>query len=456
MNVIAKTASYLHKNGFKATLVKISRRLSRTDWLPKEEDKLFELRSYGLGCSTSCPFAMPEQCPEYTGTVSVIIPVYNGEQELKELLPALKSQKDIVSVELIIVDSGSSDGSVAVAESFGSMIVPIRHEDFSHSLSRRMGAERASGDILVFMTQDAMPENDNWLSRLIYPVAVLECVAASCWEIPRQDADLFARVSAFTWKKVMGSENRISVLPENENYDSLRYCAQLSDNACAVSAEAYYAVGGHEGAYAEDLDLGLRLLRDGRCVAQLSSPGVIHSHTRDAEYYFSRAITDAVSMKKLFPDFVLEKLSADESANRILTAYLCNRLFAEMLPGREDTADLMEFVREKYNECIIRVGKMKKEEAVTLLQNSELSFVEKAFDISRVFRFDAGLAVSQARYLIHSVQPYIDEGGHYDAGEIIPALDKYFGQSAGYTFAAANMGRGGGRISELEKYSKGV
>lgn len=456
MNLIAKTASYLQKNGLKATVSKVSRRLSQSNWLPPEEDSLFEIRSYGQGCTTSCPFEMPEKCPDCTESVTVIIPVFNGEEELKKLLPMLKVQKGIASLQVVVIDSGSTDGSVRLAESFGCDVVSIRHEDFSHSLSRRMGAEKAKGEILVFMTQDALPENSVWLSKLVYPVVSLDCAAATCWEKPRSDAEFFARVSAFNWEKAMESRNRISVLPEDESYESLRYCAQLSDNACAVRRAYYFNVGCHEGKYAEDLGLGLKLLRDGKCIAQLCNPHVIHSHNRDAEYYFSRAITDAVSMKKLFPSFVLDNLSAEESANRILTAYLSNCLFACVLNTWNRECNLREFVREEYNKCIINARKMKKEEALRLLRGSDISFVKNALSVAKGFRFDAGLAVSQARYLMHSVQPYLDAVGTASAQEIAQALEKYYGQSSGYTLAASSMGRGGGRISELEKYSKGV
>lgn len=94
-------------------------------------------------------------------TVSVIVPVHNGERFIEQSLRSIATQGTSVS-EVIVLDDASSDGSIAIVEAFAQeSAVPIRvisTEGFGQSAARNAGARIASGDYLAFLDQD-----DVWL-----------------------------------------------------------------------------------------------------------------------------------------------------------------------------------------------------------------------------------------------------------------------------------------------------
>jgi glycosyltransferase involved in cell wall biosynthesis len=87
-------------------------------------------------------------------TVSVAIPVKDGDRYLDELLDALKREG---AEETLVIDSGSRDRSVQIARSHGVELLEIPPEDFSHGRTRNLAAERTSGELICFLTQDATP-----------------------------------------------------------------------------------------------------------------------------------------------------------------------------------------------------------------------------------------------------------------------------------------------------------
>src|SRR6185295_4644573 len=81
---------------------------------------------------------------------------------LGELLDALaREQVD----EILVIDSGSRDDSVAIARAAGAEVVSIDPARFGHGPTRNLGAERATGDVIAFLTQDATPVA-GWLDAL--------------------------------------------------------------------------------------------------------------------------------------------------------------------------------------------------------------------------------------------------------------------------------------------------
>ncbi len=241
--------------------------------------------------------------PIYDVKISVVIPVKNAGKEFGQLLATLKNQKGFVALEIIIVDSGSTDGSVRIAEDCGAQVIRIAPEDFSHSYARNIGAEHASGDYLLFTVQDALPPSDQWLHELFNVINNNEVVAVSCAEFPRSDADLFYRSLSwnhYRWLQV-DKEDRILRKPDNEDYETVRRNGQLSDLACLISKEIFTKYT-FRGNYAEDLDLGMRLTRDGYQCAFLSSVKIIHSHNRSTYYFLKRGYVDELAISGLFPD----------------------------------------------------------------------------------------------------------------------------------------------------------
>jgi O-antigen biosynthesis protein len=95
-------------------------------------------------------------------SVSVVIPVKDGARHLAALLAAVREQGG-AAVELAVVDSGSSDSSVAIAEAAGATVHEIPPDEFGHARTRNRAVELTSGEIVCFLTQDAVPA-PGWLA----------------------------------------------------------------------------------------------------------------------------------------------------------------------------------------------------------------------------------------------------------------------------------------------------
>jgi rhamnosyltransferase len=102
--------------------------------------------------------------------ISVVIPVKNGGEDLVRCLDGIRSQAIAEEVEIVLIDSGSTDISVPAGRAHGAIVHEIPANEFSHGASRNLGASRSQGELLVFISQDAFPVDEQWLTRLVRPL----------------------------------------------------------------------------------------------------------------------------------------------------------------------------------------------------------------------------------------------------------------------------------------------
>lgn len=238
--------------------------------------------------------------------VSVVIPTLNAGTEFGWLLRKLRAQRGLREVQIVIVDSGSRDGTVAMARQAGAKVVEILPSEFTHSHSRNVGADAADGDYLLFMVQDAFPIGEYWLHgmlRFLRDPKHERLAAVSCSEASRSDSDLMYDAMIDTHYRFLGclEQDRVGRHHGNDHM-SLRSQGQLSDVSCLIGRELFGQYR-YRGDYAEDLDLGIRLIKDGWQVAMLASVKVVHSHNRPAYYYLKRSFVDVQFLVGLFDDF---------------------------------------------------------------------------------------------------------------------------------------------------------
>jgi glycosyltransferase involved in cell wall biosynthesis len=273
--------------------------------------------------------ALPRLLPA-EAAVSVVVPVKNAGPGLADLLDSLQRQKGFKDIELVVVDSGSTDGSVGVAQRYGAKLLEILPEEFSHSYARNLGAEHASGDVLLFTVQDALPPEDTWLAEMFAPLARDGVAAVSCDEHPREDADLFYRVLSWSHRRYLELDrgDRITSKPATNDPDALRKNAQLTDVACLIRRDLFLRYR-HRGDFAEDLDLGLRLIRDGYRLALLASTWILHSHNRPPWYHLRRSYVDTLALLRLLPGHPRLSIAPDRLFADIVAAAAALESMAE-------------------------------------------------------------------------------------------------------------------------------
>src|SRR5215212_6246450 len=125
-------------------------------------------------------------------SVSVIVPTLNPGENLPRLLEGLASQRPR-PLEVIILDSASTDGSPERWSAAGFCVFHIERDEFNHGGTRNLGARRSKGNILVFMVQDAVPADEWCFTNLISPIASGEVVATFARHVPKEDASPLER-----------------------------------------------------------------------------------------------------------------------------------------------------------------------------------------------------------------------------------------------------------------------
>lgn len=98
--------------------------------------------------------------------ISVIIPVKNGASTLARCFESIQSQQCSLPVEILVIDSGSTDSSVQIANNYGVKLISIKPSEFNHGLTRNLGAQLASGDLLLYTVQDAFFTDSDILERM--------------------------------------------------------------------------------------------------------------------------------------------------------------------------------------------------------------------------------------------------------------------------------------------------
>ncbi|PJF43332.1 MAG: glycosyl transferase family 2 [Phototrophicales bacterium] len=225
-------------------------------------------------------------------TVSVIIPTYCASRYLEPLIHALRTQT-CPPDEIIIIDSSSSDGTAEQARALGCQVMIIPKHEFNHGGTRNRAAKAAKGDILVFMTQDALPTDEHFISRLIQPIVEGVASAAYARQTTPEDAnplEAFARQFNYPLQSHTKSRADIRRLGVKAYF--------FSDAASAIRRDIFWAVGGFADwvVVNEDMILCARLLQADHVIAYVAEAAVFHAHNYTLAQTFRRYFDIGVFM----------------------------------------------------------------------------------------------------------------------------------------------------------------
>lgn len=111
--------------------------------------------------------------------VSIIIRARNEAPALRRLIPLLTRQECDFPFEIWLLDNGSTDGSLELGRTYGLCCHHIPRDDFNYSTSLNLGAELATGEILVHLSAHCFPQTAAWLASLAAPLRHDEAVLGS-------------------------------------------------------------------------------------------------------------------------------------------------------------------------------------------------------------------------------------------------------------------------------------
>ena len=213
--------------------------------------------------------------------VSIIIPTKNAERYLEEQLRAIFSQEDVPRPEVVIIDSGSTDGTIRIAARYPVRLISIQPEEFNHGATRNLGAREATWSYLVFLTQDATPADDSWLKNLLRPLREDPAVAgAFSRHVPRPGCSLpLARQIVEEWPQAGGRQRIVKQVSSREELEARRpYYVYFANTSSCLRRSAWERFPFRDVDFGEDADWAERVLLAGCKVVYEPDSAVLHSH----------------------------------------------------------------------------------------------------------------------------------------------------------------------------------
>jgi GT2 family glycosyltransferase len=199
------------------------------------------------------------------------------------VLAAVRGQT--VEAELVVADTSSTDGSVELARSFGATVFEV--ERFSHGGTRNELMARASGEVVAFLTQDALPASSTWLESLLSGFALADDVAlvyGPARAVPGAPRPIARELEEWFPPAVRVDRTRDPRGPGLETF--------FTSSNGAVRRSAWEAVPFPDVAYAEDQALASAMLRAGYAKAYVPEAAVVHSHAYPPLEQFRRVFDE--------------------------------------------------------------------------------------------------------------------------------------------------------------------
>jgi rhamnosyltransferase len=237
--------------------------------------------------------------------VSILMPVKDAAADLRRSLPEVLRQRVAAELEIVAVDSGSSDDTVEVLAEFGATVIAIDPSDFDHGLTRNLAAEHAGGDVLVFLNARALPCDERWLAPLLSALDADPAVAGACSRVlPHPGADLLARRDVEL--DPSGSDRRaVKRIDDWRAYrempvDQRRLLLNFHTVAAAIRADALRQIPFRSvRAIGEDLLWSRQALEAGMTLVHEPGSRVFHSHDYSLRELFMRNVDDGIANREI-------------------------------------------------------------------------------------------------------------------------------------------------------------
>jgi len=226
---------------------------------------------------------------------SIVIPTKNGAKDIEACLEAVYSQKDAGRFEVLVVDSGSTDRTLEIVRRYPVRLEQIPPEAFHHARTRNYAAVLASGQFLVFLSQDAIPACDTWLAAFLSNFSEASVGAVYGRQLPKAASGLERRAAFAT----LYSDARIVKMPMDGVGLGYRYY-HFSNANSAIRKMAWHATKFPEELKVfEDVGIAKRMLDSGWSIVYEPEAAVYHSHDFPFAILFKRYFDVGVVYQRL-------------------------------------------------------------------------------------------------------------------------------------------------------------
>lgn len=188
--------------------------------------------------------------------------------------------------EIIIIDTNSKDRTKEIVAKYEKVnFIQIKENEFNHGGTRNKCAKLAKGDIIIFMTQDALPYNNYFIENLVSPLFKNNIVASYGRQIPRSNASELEKFSRYF------NYSDFDIVKSKEDIKKLGVKAFFFSNVCSAFIKSYFfEIGGfpEDTIMNEDMIIASKILKNDKRIYYSSSAKVFHSHNYSYIQQFRR------------------------------------------------------------------------------------------------------------------------------------------------------------------------
>lgn len=237
--------------------------------------------------------------------VSLLLLVKNAEATLDTLLGAVFAQRHSYELQVLAVDSGSSDATLEILARHPVGVIEIPPEEFNHGETRNLAARQADPEskYLVYLSQDAIPADERWLANLIQPMEADAAVAATfSRHLPPPGASpSLVRQLTTNWQ-TGGSERIVKAMPDDpQTYECEKFFyVYFSNTSSALRRTVWEAIPFRRLDFGEDADWADRALRAGYKIVFEPASAVVHGHDYSIIEQFRQNVDHNEAMVGLF------------------------------------------------------------------------------------------------------------------------------------------------------------
>lgn len=237
--------------------------------------------------------------------VSILIPTLNGGAMLERLLQGIADQTTEVDTEVLAIDSGSTDNTLAILQKHRVTTESLASRPFNHGDTRNELLKRARGELAVLIVQDAVPAHREWLHELVRPLFDDPLLAGTYAR--QQPWPQASRVTAHYLARWAAAAPRARVTDPMTSQDlaalspAERHIACAFDNVCScIRMSVWRAHPFRTTPIAEDLEWARDVLTAGYRLAYVPASVVWHSHERPVRYELHRTYRVHQRLQALF------------------------------------------------------------------------------------------------------------------------------------------------------------
>lgn len=216
--------------------------------------------------------------------VDIICPLYEAENYILNLNDSLLKQKNVNINKIQYVLTKSKDNSEKILKENKLNYILIDKKDFSHSLTREKEAMKSKSDIIVFISQDIVIENTDYLYNLVNSIINGEADACYSRQLTKFDnIEKYTRESNYPDKSIIKTKDDIEKLGLKTFF--------FSDASSAVNAKVFKKLNGYDGKNLpinEDMYFAYKLIMNGYKIKYCADSVCYHSHNFKLKELYDR------------------------------------------------------------------------------------------------------------------------------------------------------------------------